>query len=71
MEVEKTNVRGNGGHCNFCNSGKLNKTGYGLAYPYDFVYEFARSGGNGLKASICEDCLMELNIKVTTINDNE
>jgi len=71
MIVTKSILKIDRGSCNFCNRGRLKDDGHGLEYPYDFVYEFIRSGGNGFKASICEDCLMELTTKVNIINDNE
>ena len=71
MDVKISYLKFENGSCNFCNRGELNQHGRGLVYPYKFVYEFKRSNGNGLKASICEDCLMELTTKVNIINDNE
>ena len=61
MKVNKISVRGNS--CNFCKRGELNQYGCGLNYPYEYVWEFS-SGGGGLAACICDDCLKELNTKV-------
>jgi len=71
MDVKISYLKTDNGSCNFCNRGELNKSGHGLVYPYEFVYDFGRSSGNGLRASICEDCLIELTTKVNIINDNE
>ena len=46
--------------CNFCDKGVLNRSGTGLSYPYVHVTTFQRNG-SGLIASICNDCLKELN----------
>lgn len=72
MLVEKKNVRKDNTSCNFCNRGKLNEGGYGLIYPYEYVYTFKREG-NGIQADICPDCLKELHVKtipeITTWNN--
>lgn len=48
--------------CNFCNKVQLKESSLGLKYPYENVVTFKREG-NGLCASICEDCLNELTDK--------
>jgi len=60
--VEKKYVIKDNESCNFCDKGELNETGYGLKYPYQYVYLFKREG-SGLQASICDECLKELNEK--------
>ena len=64
MEVAKVNTEYCS--CNFCDKGELKKSGIGLIYPYEYVFEFQREG-NGLRPSICKDCLDELYNKVNNI----
>ncbi len=73
MKIEVENIRKHGGNCNFCNRGELNVGGYGygLIYPYDIVYTFMRDNGNGLKASICQDCINELFEKTKSKGDTK
>jgi hypothetical protein len=68
MKVSKVSE---GEHCNFCNRGELNDKLLGLSYPYNYVYQFAKSSGGGLLANICEDCLKELNEKVLDLKKNK
>jgi len=63
MDLKKVNVKESGSSCNFCHKGEINPSRQGLIYPYDYVYEFGRTGG-GLRPCICEECLQEL-IKLT------
>jgi hypothetical protein len=69
MKVEIENMKDFHTSCNFCNKGELSRRGIQLLYPYEFVYTFQREG-NGLKATICEECLKELFIK-TNQNNNQ
>jgi hypothetical protein len=62
MIVQKKHVRKDNESCNFCNRGELNTLGFGLIYPYEYVYLIKRET-NGLTAAICEDCLKELTEK--------
>ena len=60
MRIKKENVRKDNISCSFCDKGNLNLIGFGLVYPYQEVITFMRSNGNGMKVSICDDCLKEL-----------
>ena len=46
------------GACNFCRSGRLNRTGNGLIYPYRTVYELS-GVGSGLVVRVCTACAVE------------
>ena len=60
MRIKKENVVKDTTSCSFCDKGQLSVSGYGLVYPYTEVLTFLRSNGNGIKVSICNDCLKEL-----------
>lgn len=64
MLVRKENIKQESVSCNFCDKGELNQSKNGLVYPYSEVVSFSREG-NGVRASICEECLIELNKKAT------
>lgn len=63
MKVKKYSVRKDVTSCNFCNKGELSESKMSLVYPYENVVVFGRENGNGLVASICEECLDELHKK--------
>ncbi len=61
MKIEREEVKKDGTSCNFCDRGKLKTNGtIGLDYPYDKVTTIQRDKGNGIKVSICDDCMTEL-----------
>jgi len=62
MKIKRENVYKDTTSCSFCDRGKLSVTRYSLVYPYQEVTTFMRSNGNGMKVSICDDCLKELNL---------
>jgi hypothetical protein len=70
MDLKKEHVRKDNTSCNFCDRGELNQSGFGLVYPYEYVYTFKRTNANGIKVSMCEDCLNEL-IELTNNGDNK
>ena len=63
LEIKKELVNKDYTSCNFCNRGELSKARVGLVYPYNEVITICREGG-GIKISICEECLNELNKSV-------
>jgi len=62
MKVERGD-RQRLGSCNFCHRGRMDHANYHFTYPYDKVTVFYNEKSNGLKASICDDCLDELHAK--------
>jgi hypothetical protein len=72
MTVEEESVTKDNSSCNFCDKGELSKYHTSLKYPYDIVFTFKRDNGNGLMATICQECLEELYIKSKSLqNSNE
>jgi len=65
MDIVRTTVRKEGS-CNFCNRGELIDFYPLLKYPYEHVTTLTRSSNNGVKVTICDDCLKELNEKLNS-----